>query len=186
MLQSSIHSLFSKGQVISYLKSKSWIEIKTPALGFPGAGLHIIMHRRKSRNTVFVFLYWPLMGFWSLAPASWKCLWASVPTLVSPQHHSNCRILLWNPIIEFTVYPDPTRSWAPEGPLYLQKTNIGRRQTNQNTKRDADIGNCNQEAPVLLHGQPTRMQQYDSCNTRLLAILAILVILCYLQYLQYS
>ena len=38
--------------------------------------LHIIMHQRKSWYAVFVFHYWPVMGFWSLALASWKCLWA--------------------------------------------------------------------------------------------------------------
>ena len=63
----------------------------------------------------------------------------------------------------------------------MKKTNIGHRSKNQNTKRGADIGNCNQEAPVLLlHGAP-RVQQYDTRNTR---ILAILVIRKYLQILQ--
>ena len=85
MLRSSTHYFPKVSLLISNLKS--WIETP-PALGCPGAGLHIIMHRRKSWYTLFVFPYWPLMGFSSLAPASWKCLWASVvPTLVRGKHH---------------------------------------------------------------------------------------------------
>ena len=68
---------------------------------------------------------------------------------------------------------DSNQKSGSGGTLHLSKTNIGRRSKNQNTKRGADIGNCNQEAPVLLlHGAP-RVQQYDTRNTRLLAILAM-------------